>query len=391
MTFSHMPDVLVVGGSVTGAAVATHLVRRGHSVQLLERARFPRRKACGEGLFAMGTRALYELGLLSKLRPEAGIIDSLRLEMDGYTVEAPLREAIGIRREVLDIALLDLAVTAGVDVCCGVTVTGLIESDGAFEGVQTDQGDFKAKLVIAADGLQSRLRRAAGLDVSASANGRYGVSAHFELPEAPARRVDIHFEDGYEVYLTPVGGHVMNVALLLEARQARGLGGRLTAGYEALVAASNALSPNADRIDAPIVGGPFHARSKHAYRANLLLAGDAAGFYDGISGDGMSLALTGARRCTDAAHAFLQGGDQRHFGDQRHLARYDAQLRSQARNSTLLARLNLALASRPALGRRALRNLARCPETFAKLVAINQGLEGLSALRPADLRALLFG
>ena len=384
MTGEVNPDVLVVGGSIAGATTALHLARLGHSVRILERARLPRRKACGEGLFAKGVDELEKLGVLPEIPTHSARLESLRMQLDGESVEAPLDRALGVRREALDALLLELASGAGVEVCRGVNVLGLIEGPDSYAGVRTDHGDFEAKLIVATDGLRSRLRQQAGLDASATRDLRYGVSAHLELPEQPPPRVDISFHDGYEVYVTPVGGPVVNVALLLSHERARSLAGDVEAGFTQL--ARSAPGRAAGRLlDAPAVAGPFQARSKRAWSRNLVLAGDAAGFYDGISGEGMSLALLSARACADAVHGFLNDGKTRHFEG------YERALRRHQRNSALLARLNLALAARPSLGRRALRNLSRRPATFERLLSINQGLAGFDSLRPRDLTALFFG
>jgi flavin-dependent dehydrogenase len=118
---------------------------------------------------------------------------------------------------------------------------------------------------------------------------------------------------------------------------------------------------------------------------NLLLVGDAAGFFDGISGEGMSLALAGAKKCGEAVHAFLQDGHSAHF------ATYDKGCVALQRPSTLMARLCLALAARPTLGRRAIANLARKPTVLSKLIRVSRGEVGLSSLRPADALALFCG
>jgi flavin-dependent dehydrogenase len=374
----------VVGGSIAGATTALRLARLGHSVRILERARLPRRKACGEGLFAKGVDELEKLGVLPEVLTQSARLESLRMQLDGESVEAALDKALGVRRETLDVLLLDLAASAGVEVYRGVNVLGLIDAADSYAGVRTDHGDFKAQVIVAADGLRSRLRQQCGLDASATRGLRYGVSAHMELPEQPRPRVNISFHDGYEVYVTPAGGPVVNVAVLISRERAGSLAGNLEAGFSQLARSGPGISAG-HLLDAPAVAGPFQARSKRAWSHNLVLAGDAAGFYDGISGEGMSLALLSARGCAEAVHAYLNDGNTRHF------ELYDRALRRRQRNSTLLARLNLALAARPSLGLRALRNLSRRPATFERLLSINQGLGGFDSLRPRDLTALLFG
>src|SRR4051812_34165835 len=179
-----MTDVLVVGASVAGSSVAADLASLGHEVKLIDRDSFPRRKACGEGIFPAGIRRLDELGVLNGLRPQAAHLTSLSLIGYGATATAQFspEAGMGVKRELLDAALLNQARARGVDVALGVTATRLLDDTqpGRFAAVQTNHGELRAKVVIAADGLGSRMRREAGLDRPSSVR-RYGVSAHFNL------------------------------------------------------------------------------------------------------------------------------------------------------------------------------------------------------------------
>ena len=129
-------DVVVVGGSLAGASTAIHLARLGLTVQVIDRAEFPRRKACGEGLFPRGVEALEHLGILDRVLEYARPLDSLRLQLGDVSVEAPIgsqrHPAIGIQREFLDAALMEAARRDGVEVTLGVTAVDLIRSGARF-------------------------------------------------------------------------------------------------------------------------------------------------------------------------------------------------------------------------------------------------------------------
>lgn len=204
------------------------------------------------------------------------------------------------------------------------------------------------------------------------------------LKEPPLGRIDVFFEPGYEVYVTPVGGNVVNVAVLLGRRQARGLAGNLQSTFLELLARS-AFAAEGELVDEPLAVGPFPAGAKRVWQRNLVLVGDAAGFLDPINGEGMTAALVSARQCAAAVHAFLSSGSTAP------LRAYQRQREDLVRAPNLFARTMLALASRPALGRRAVLNLSRQPETFARLVAMNGCDLPLSFLRPRDLLALATG
>jgi flavin-dependent dehydrogenase len=302
--------------------------------------------------------------------------------MQGVSAEAPF-SAAGVQRLVLDEALLRACIDNGVDVRTGVEARKLVSGPGGF-GVEIEGEAVEARVLVAADGARSGLRVQAGLDRPARRR-RYGISAHLRLEAEPAPRIDIRAGQGYELYLTPAGERLVNAALLLERETMDELAGRLQDGFLELISLS--LRDSAfELVDEPLVAGPFPAVASSLWRQpNLVLVGDAAGFNDGISGDGMSLALQSARYCAEAIDAFLDSGSTLPF------RRYERRCRLLARNSRLFTSFMLALAARPALGVRALRNLSHRPATMSKLAAINSGDLGFRSLRPRDLLALAFG
>lgn len=378
-----MYDVAVAGGGPAGSAVAIHLARAGRPVALLDRAAFPRPKACGEGLFPAGVAALRDLGVDPAV---AGVpLHAVRFSAGRATVEAPLSltgaPGFGVRRHLLDAALLEEARRQGAEVLAGVTVAALRTRGGRVTAFRTSAGDVEAKVFVAADGLHSRLRRLAGLD-GGPAGGRFGVTGHVRLPGPIAPVVQVAFRRGHEIYITPVGQEAANVALLARRPGMRRFAGDLEGEFRRTVA----LALPGAAVDGPVLAaGPSPRRARRAWRANLLLAGDAAGFYDGITGEGMSAALRGAGLAATAITGYLEDGDADAF------RRYDRARRALVRDSDLLARLSLTLGRDPRLAAFAIANLARRPETFARLVAVNGGELPLSALRPRDLLAMLAG
>jgi 2-polyprenyl-6-methoxyphenol hydroxylase-like FAD-dependent oxidoreductase len=116
-----------------------------------------------------------------------------------------------------------------------------------------------------------------------------------------------------------------------------------------------------------------------------VLAGDAGGFFDGITGEGMSLALATAPACADAIERYLDSGTYQGFQS------YEHTRHAMERNTILLGRLTLALARDYHIAGYAIGNLGRHPETFARLIAVGGGQAGLASLRPADALALAVG
>lgn len=381
---AHVYDVVIVGGSLAGAAAAIHLAQRGRNVVIIEQHAFPRRKVCGEGLLPIGVDELDRLGLRDSVEAAGEPLRRLRFAAGSHHVEAVLPgQGIGVRRTTLDALLLDAARTAGVEVCHG-TATRLLVRSGRAHAVECVGGHTcPGRVVIGADGLHSRIRRLAGLETR-SVGTRYGAAAHGQVPSFEPGVVSVSFHDGYETYVTPVGGDSVNAVMLLPRPTLRELGHDPAAAIASRLAATPELA--GIEFEEPVkVAGPFPRTARRAYRGNVVLAGDAAGFFDGVTGEGMGVALASARLCADAVVAHLETGSIAPFRG------YDSARRDLVRNSTLLGKLTLALGSRPSAARMAIRNLARQPETFERLVAISGGALGLRALRPSDLLTMLTG
>jgi menaquinone-9 beta-reductase len=383
-----MHDVLIVGAGPAGASTAIYLARHGRNVLLLDRARFPRPKTCGEGLFPAGVDVLEDLGVLEAVKGYSRRLDRIRFNLGQQSVEAPIgsesRPVLGVQRLALDKAISESARAAGVQVITGLTARELVRDSNGRWQLRTDEGIVEAKVIVGADGLNSGLRHQAGLNTSVRAS-RYGVSAHLRLREPVPPVIDIRFHDGWETYLTPVAADVVNIALLARRPAMRRLTGDLCAGYLSLLEDDPAIVGGYELLDQPRATGPFPVACQQVWQRNLVLVGDAAGFFDGISGEGMSVALISARHCAEAVEAYLATARETAF------LHYDRIRCALVRNSTLLARVSLAVSERRWTSALAMRNLRRRPETFAKLIAINAGELPLSALRPGDGAALALG
>lgn len=382
-----MAEVIVVGASVAGCATAIHLARAGRSVLLLDQRPAYRREACGEGIFPRGVRALEALGIRDAVSHQGRELQGVRLRVGEVSAEArfpPGSAGLGIDRAHLDTRLLHEARAAGVEVRLGERVHGLVEESGAVVGVRTAAGQLRSRCVIAADGRASRLRHEAGLD-RPGGSARFGISAHVRLERDAGTLIDIAFSRGIETYVTPVGPDVVNVAILLRRERLAALPGTARSRFTALLAEHGRGLGTASLLDEPVAAGPFDVRASRTWRPHLLLVGDAAGFFDAIEGEGISTALTDACSASAAVDAYLRDGSEAHF--RRHA---DARERG-GRGARAIARLMLAVAPHPALARRAVRNLARQPATFERLLGVSTGDVALRSIRPDDAVALLTG
>jgi flavin-dependent dehydrogenase len=366
-----MIDLAVVGGGPAGLATAVAARLQGLDVAVLDRARPPIDKACGEGLMPDGVAALRQLGVAvdpRHLHPFGGI-----RYLDGESVAEgrfPGVVGTGIRRLHLHRALLRRAEEVGVDLRWGVRVTGLIGGTTDGDGVDTDGGPVPARWVVGADGLRSRVRRWAGLDAPPSLHRRFGVRRHYRL--APwSDCVEVHWADGCEAYVTPVAADEVGVAFLWSGWKA---------GFDDHLGRFPALAEKLDGAE-PVSrdrgAGPLRQRVRGVVRGRVALVGDASGYVDAITGEGLALAFHQAT----ALAAAIGAGD---------LRRYAREHRRIRRVPELLTHLLLAIERRPALRRRTLRALARDPDLFSRLLALHVRALPLHHLVPATAPRLLW-
>lgn len=363
-------DLAVVGAGPAGLAAALAARRAGLAVVVVERRRPPLDKACGEGLMPAAVAALARLGVALPRRsmPFSGIgyrLGELHAEADFPGGACGL----GARRTELSAALLAAAEAAGVELRFGVAATGL-----APAGLTTSHGELAARFVVGADGLRSRVRRGAGLERAAGRRAvpkRFGVVRHFaRVPWS--RRVEVWFGDGCEAYVTPLAPDEIGVALLWSGAGA-GFDALLARRLPAELAARLAGAPRRGR---DLGAGPFaQAVSGVVAGGRIALAGDAAGYVDALTGEGIAQAL-GHAEALGQALAF--GG----------LDGYARQLRRRARGPALVTHLALAAARRPALARRLVAALAHDPRWFARLLGVLGAGAPLGGL--ATPRALRF-
>ncbi|GAT68606.1 NAD(P)/FAD-dependent oxidoreductase [Planomonospora sp. ID91781] len=281
-----MIDVLVAGGGPAGLATAIHAARAGMEAVVVEPRPGPVDKACGEGLMPTGAAVLRSMGVEPAGRPLRGI-----RYLDGrHQAQAAFRggTGLGVRRTALHAALSRRAAELGVRVVPG-RVSQLRQHDDGVEAA-----GFRARWLVAADGLHSPLRAALGLELPGAGPRRYGLRRHYAT--APwSDFVEVHWAAGGEAYVTPVGDGLVGVAVLTSRR----------GGYAERLSEFPALL---ERLDCPAAtpvrgAGPLRQRVRARVAGRVLLVGDAAGYTDALTGEGVSLALLSAQalvRCLRA-------------------------------------------------------------------------------------------
>lgn len=274
-----MIDVLVAGGGPSGLATAIHASLAGMEAVVVEPRSSPVDKACGEGLMPAGVAALRSLGVRAEGRPLRGI----RYLDERRTVQAAFREGpgLGVRRTTLHAALAERAAQVGVKV-----VTGRV--DGVRQHADSVEAHgMRARWLVAADGLHSPLRRLLGLEAPTRAARRYGLRRHYHV-EPWTDFVEVYWAARGEAYVTPVGAGLVGVAVLGTERQ----------GYDEHLAEFPALLARlaGGQAATSVRGaGPLRRRARARVAGRVLLVGDAAGYVDALTGEGVSLGLLSAR------------------------------------------------------------------------------------------------
>ena len=313
------------------------LARAGARVRLIDRAVFPRHKLCGDTLNPGALSILDRLGVGDDVRACALPITGMTVTGPGAEVSADYPDGLrgmSVTRRCLDQLLLNAAADAGACVETGVGVSEPVLDNDRVVGVRLSGrgGDvWRAPIVIAADGRGSRL--AAGLNLSsyASTPRRWAFGAYFSNVTRMSARGEMHIRRGVYIGVAPLPGGLTNVSVVLD-----GLG---PAAAFALRASTAALRATADKSAAGAAGhyrkaeqqmivrralnadavlrdrfavatqvspvtvlGPLAVNARAAGCSGLLLAGDAAGFVDPMTGDGLRFALRGGEL---AAHAAL--------------------------------------------------------------------------------------
>jgi len=355
--------VAVVGAGPAGSLAARALARRGLSVLLVERATFPRDKVCGGCLGPRGLAALVAEGLPGPPAP-AQPLARLVLHGSGRALPLPAPGLLAVSRADLDAALADAADAAGVTLLPGTAA----EPDGLdpdARGLRLRRGDaqqrVRARVVLAADGLASRFvagRTARGARVGA------GVLLPADAADLPGDTLAMAVGRGGYVGLVRLPDGRLDAAAALDPRAvaARGAGALMHDILRVAGAPAPAALPSAAvRLTPPLTRRPARPAAER-----LFALGDAAGFVEPFTGEGLTWALLSARAVVPLAAQAARAWDARladawsrtHREQVRSGQRLCAGLAAWLRRP-LLVRGGLALAARrPSLARGVLARLA---------------------------------
>ena len=314
--------MLIVGAGPAGTVAATVLARVGVRVRLIDRATFPRDKLCGDTINPGTLAALRDLNL-------AQGIEDRGLRVDGMLMTGPRGVAIEGRypggltgralvRRDLDWTLLEHAMAAGARFESGVAVRRpLVEEAGtrSVRGVVVGSGrgerELSAPVIIAADGRRSTLAFSLGLARHPRRPRRWALGAYYENVAGITSVGEMHVRCGRYVGVAPVPGGAANICLV-KPFDVNGEGLRDPSSIlSAELACDQWLGPRfveARLLTRPVVLGPLAVDTSTTGIPGLILAGDAAGFIDPMTGDGLRFAVRGGVLAAEAALDALNHG-----------------------------------------------------------------------------------
>ncbi|PRZ43035.1 flavin-dependent dehydrogenase [Antricoccus suffuscus] len=334
-----MIDVLIAGAGPIGLATALYAARCGLQVVVVEPRATPIDKACGEGLMPSAVEALDRLGV----QPAGVEFNGIRYTDGIRFAEARFaaRPGLGVRRTELQRALHARVADAGVE---------MIEATVGEVEQRSDQvrtAGLVARYLVAADGLHSRVRESLGLAVDHAGARRWGTRRHFAVP-AWTDLVEVHWSDDAEAYVTPIGPAEVGVAVLTSRR----------ASYDEQLRGFGALSEHLAGAapSTPVLGaGPLRQSASRRVLGRVALVGDAAGYVDAITGEGVAVGLASAEALVEC----LARDD---------LAAYEGMWRRRTRRYRTLTTGLLWASGRPALRRQIVPVAARFPPLYGAVV-----------------------
>jgi flavin-dependent dehydrogenase len=314
-----MDDVAIAGAGPAGALAAAMLAKAGLRVSVFDRARFPRHKLCGDTLNPGALAVIRRHADLTSLVANSDPIDGMLLTgPGGVRVRGDYGGGVtgrSITRRVLDQWLIERAVESGATLHEEVVVRDVAIADGRVAGVIVAGRDghaltHPARMVIAADGRRSAIAIGRGLSRQPQRPRRWAIGAYFTGVSGVTTLGEMHVRHGHYIGVAPVPGGLTNACLVVPhdhgdlplAQPAEALDRYLRADPElaARFASACAVAP-------PTMLGPMAVDASAVGEPGLLLAGDAAGFIDPMTGDGLRFALMGAELAAAIVNEVFEG------------------------------------------------------------------------------------
>jgi len=324
-------DVVISGAGPAGCSSALFLAQKGYSVLLLDKAKFPREKVCGDGLTAASSAILEEMNVMDLVRLRLGPL----MECKGVTLFSPagtvvqgrlsqagsLTGSIYIipRKELDDCLITCVKEHSTITVLENTAVTDIIMDGDKARGVRSSGGEWFGRVVIAADGAYSPIASRLNLANKEKSHHGFALRAYFSKVEGLTDSIELHYDKsmlpGYG-WIFPAGKQRANVGvgLITRFKDQRALK-QLFERFVAENAFASAKLKNAVMEPGSLRGWPlpFGSFQGKRGRGNVLLTGDAGSFVDPLTGEGIYYALKSGRYAAEAAARALVEEETRAF------------------------------------------------------------------------------
>jgi len=318
-------DAIIVGAGPAGCSAAISLARRGYEVLLVEKERFPRGKVCGDGIGPPALEVLDRLGILPEvMQKNPWKVEGVKLSSPaGQLVTASFSHLKGPypyglvmpRREFDSLVFQQAGKFSNVQVLENWAVKDLILRDGSAEGVRAEsegtEGEFLGKFLIGADGAYSTVRRKVFPRKKVPVPGAFGVRAYFQGVQDLSAHIEIHCPPailpGYG-WVFPTGENSANVGVGIPSARLPQKDFRKI--FQTFIEETPAVKERlrtARLVEHSLQGGPIPLAGFWGRRSrrNILLVGDAGGFADVLTGEGVFFALRSGECAAEAIHNTL--------------------------------------------------------------------------------------
>ncbi|NNC12649.1 FAD-dependent monooxygenase [Planctomonas sp. JC2975] len=295
-------QLAIVGGGPIGLVTALLAANAGLEPVIIEPRATPIDKACGEGLMPGAWRMLHELGL----DPSGAELHGIAYVQGRSRAEHRFRDGCGrgVERTVLHATIAARVAERGIPVVEG-RIDRLDQNDAGVTIGGPGLDLLGARYVIGADGLHSRVRELAGLAgrTQRASRRRFGLRRHYAI--APwSDLVEVRWTPKAELYVTPLGPERVGVAVLAR----RGVDFDRAVGDDRELAEllrADAAGGSRARLGNVRGAGPLLQRTSARTAGRVLLVGDASGYVDALTGEGLRVGIAQAR----AAIAAISAGD----------------------------------------------------------------------------------
>jgi flavin-dependent dehydrogenase len=345
---------------------------------ICEKRSLPADKACGEGVMPTGVSSLERLGVKQHLRKFFAFEGIRYISPKGVTAQAPFHEGagLGIPRLELSRALSQQAMRFDcLEICTGVCATSIRREENQYLSVKVGKDRIRTRLLVGADGLHSVVRRWSGLEGPKGNQARWGIRQHFQMTPWSGE-VEVYWSNGIEAYITPCGENLVGVAFLWDQKRHPHLpGGKQL--FPALLKSFPALQErlqNRPACDAALALGPMQRKAIRPVADGVLLVGDAAGYLDALTGEGISLALAQALSLEETVIPLLLASRQKGMLSATDLSSYKRAYQVITRPYYQMTYFALWLSRHPFLVEWAIRLLRRKPPLFQSLLSANMGV-----------------